>query len=90
MRRFPYMLAAFGIATALPISASVAGQDRSPTAEEKAKIEDILRQKGFASWKDIEADGKVWDVDDAVGSDGKTYDLELAMDSLQVTKQEVD
>ena len=51
--------------------------DRAPTDEERAQIEQMLRGEGFTRWDDIELDDGVWEVDDAVGSDGREYDLKL-------------
>ena len=51
--------------------------DRAPTAEERERIESVLRAEGFTRWDDIEWDDDRWEVDDAVGADGREYDLEL-------------
>lgn len=61
--------------------------DRMPTAEEKTKIEAALKAAGFSKWEEIEfeeGDREV-EVDDAVHSDGKTYDLELDPKTFAVT-----
>ena len=64
--------------------------DRKPTPEELAKIETVLRKEGFTRWKDIEFDDddKVWEVDDALGSDGREYYLNLDANSLAIVKRE--
>jgi hypothetical protein len=65
--------------------------DRAPTPEEQTRIEAALKSAGYSSWKKIELDdGKVWEIDDAVHSDGKTYDLELDPSSLAVIKKSLD
>ena len=52
--------------------------DRAPTAEERARIESILQSEGFTRWDEIEwDDDEHWEVDDAVGADGRQYDLKL-------------
>jgi hypothetical protein len=57
---------------------SVALADRSPTNEERTKIDNVLRAEGFTSWQKIalEDNGK-WEVDDAIGADGRQYDIKL-------------
>ena len=37
----------------------------------------MLRVEGFTRWDDIELDDGVWEVDDAIGADGREYDLKL-------------
>ena len=70
------MLAA-GLAAAL-FAAPALADDRSPTAEERARIEGVLAAEGFTRWDEIEWDNDGhWDVDDAVGPDGRQYDLKL-------------
>lgn len=59
-----------------PISGALA-DDRPPTPEEQAEIERVLRVEGFTRWDDIELDDGVWEVDDAIGADGREYDLKL-------------
>jgi hypothetical protein len=60
--------------------------DRAPTDEERAQIEQVLRGEGFTRWDDIELDDGVWEVDDAVGSDGREYDLKLNQ-QFQITER---
>ncbi|ESR26046.1 PepSY domain-containing protein [Lutibaculum baratangense] len=65
--------------------------DRDPTPEERTAVEDALRGHGFTSWDDIEFDDDgYWEVDDAVGADGKEYDLHLAPETFEILKQEED
>lgn len=55
--------------------------DRLPTQQEQVRIEEALRKAGFKSWKKIELDDdRHWEVDDAVLSDGRKYDLTLDRD----------
>ncbi|MGF7163616.1 hypothetical protein FHS85_005286 [Rhodoligotrophos appendicifer] len=71
-----YMLAAVvAVAfTAMPARAA----DRPPTADERSKIESVLKAEGFQRWDDIEWDDDgYWEVDDAVAQDGREYDLKL-------------
>lgn len=52
--------------------------DRDPTPEERTRIEAVLREEGFTRWEDIELEDEGhWEVDDAVGADGREYDLHL-------------
>src|SRR3546814_14676589 len=77
-----------------PLSAALA--DRAPTDEERSSIETALRAEGYTSWEEIEfddddddADDRVWEVDDARGSDGVEYDLKLGRD-YRIIKRERD
>ncbi|HEX2840498.1 PepSY domain-containing protein [Hyphomicrobium sp.] len=64
---------------------------RHPNADERTAIESALKAAGYASWGKIELDDKGhWDVDDAVGSDGKKYELDLAASDLKIIKKELD
>lgn len=65
--------------------------DRPPTLEERASIEAVLKAEGFTSWGKIELDdGRKWEVDDAIHSDGKEYDLELDMNTLAIIDRDED
>lgn len=67
---------------------AIAHADRAPTADERAKIEQVLRGQGFTTWKKIEFDdARVWELDDAVAADGKKYELDQ---SLAIIKREAD
>ncbi len=60
------------------LAPSVALADRSPTNEERTKIDNVLRAEGFTSWQKIELeDNGKWEVDDAIGADGRQYDIKL-------------
>ncbi len=80
------------LAAVLTAFASPAFADRDPTAEERTAIEARLKQEGYTRWEDIELedDGSVWEVDDAVWSDGREYDLHLAPVSLDIVKKDAD
>ncbi len=71
-----------------PVTAALA-EDRAPTPEERAQIEEVLRSEGFSQWDDIELDDGVWEVDDAIGSDGNEYDLKLNQ-QFQIIEREQD
>jgi Peptidase propeptide and YPEB domain len=60
--------------------------DRPPNAEERSRIETMLRNEGFTRWGHIELDedDDVWGVDDAYASDGRKYDLKLDPDTLAI------
>ena len=83
---FRWLLAlAFLAVMAVPTMA-----DRKPTAEERARIESVLREQGFTRWDEIEFDddATAWDVDDAVSADGRKYDLKLDPNNLSIIKRE--
>ncbi|MDP3895522.1 MAG: PepSY domain-containing protein [Mesorhizobium sp.] len=80
---------AFLLVAALSIPALA--DDRAPTADERARIEAVLKAEGFTGWGEIELDDdRVWEVDDARHSDGKKYDLELDRTTLAITDRDED
>ena len=87
MKFAAFAAAAITIALTTPALA-----DRDPTPEERTRIEAALTAEGFTRWEDIELedDGSVWEVDDAVGADGREYDLELHPDTLAILKRDAD
>jgi hypothetical protein len=81
------------VLAALAMSAAAASPslaDRAPTADERAKIEQMLRSEGFTSWDEIELDDDGWEVDDAKGSNGREYELKLDRDTLRIIKRDAD
>ena len=82
----------FATATTLAILTGPALADRDPTPEERTRIEAELKNLGFTSWEDIELedDGSVWEVDDAVDASGQEFDLELKVDTLEVLERDAD
>jgi hypothetical protein len=76
---------AFGL-----VAASDAFADRAPTPEERSRIESVLRAEGFQRWDDIELDDGVWEVDDAVGPDGREYDLKLDPNTFAIIERKPD
>ena len=63
--------------------------DRPPTPQERAQIEQVLRAEGFTRWEEIELDDGVWEVEDAIGPDGREYDLKLNQ-QFQITRRDPD
>ena len=76
--------------SAIVAAPTLAGDDRPPTAEERTKIEEVLKAEGFTAWKEIEFDDNRWEIDDATHTDGKVYDVELKADDLSVTSKKID
>ena len=64
--------------------------DRVPSPEERSRIETMLRNEGFTRWGNIELDDNddVWEIDDALASDGHRYDLRLHPDTLEIIARE--
>lgn len=88
--RFNRTALALGAAAMIAV-AGPALADREPTPEERTQIEEHLRSLGFTSWEEIEWDDDgYWEIDDAIHSDGREYELHLAPDTLEVVKQEAD
>jgi len=62
----------------LVLTPTFALADRAATADEWKKVENALRSEGFTQWGEVEfEDSGKWEVDDAVASDGRRYDLKL-------------
>ena len=80
---------ALGLST-LIASPALADDDRPPTAEERTKIEEVLKAEGFTAWKEIEFDDNRWEIDDATHSDGKVYDLYLSGKDMSVVFKTLD
>jgi len=72
------------------LSSGQALADRPPSAEERARIENMLRNEGFTDWGTIalDDDDDVWEIDDAHASDGHRYDLKLHPDTLAIIARE--
>ncbi|HVL71354.1 MAG TPA: PepSY domain-containing protein [Beijerinckiaceae bacterium] len=85
----PRLAGAVALACALAL-ATPALADRAPTPEERSRIESVLRAEGFSRWDDIELDDGVWEVDDAVGPDGREYDLKLDPNTLAILERKPD
>lgn len=82
---------AVALLVTVPLSGAALADDRAPTLEERAEIEAVLKAEGFTSWGEIELDdGKVWEVDDAIHSDGREYDLELDPQTYAITDRDPD
>jgi len=66
--------------------------DRKPTAQERARIESVLRQKGFTRWGDITFydDDQVWEVVEAIGPDGREQDLLVDPTTMAITEHQRD
>lgn len=81
-------------AAILASSAFIAGvafaDGRPPTAEETSAISAALTKAGFSKWGKIEFDDGKWEVDDAIGTDGKKYEVDLSASDLSVIKKEID
>lgn len=83
------VLAALFLAAMLATPAA-ADDDRPPTPEERTAIEAKLRAEGFVRWDDIELDNGLWEVDDAISSDGREFDLKLNPETLEIVQRELD
>ncbi|WP_142847211.1 PepSY domain-containing protein [Telmatospirillum sp. J64-1] len=65
-------------------------EDRPPTPEERAQIEEVLKTEGYTRWDSIELDDSgVWEVQDAIAADGQEYDLILDQ-QFRIIRQDPD
>jgi hypothetical protein len=69
---------------ALALTFGVAYADASA---DQAKVEAALKADGFTQWKSIVLDNKTWEVDDAINSAGKQFDLRVDADTLKITSR---
>jgi uncharacterized membrane protein YkoI len=70
------------------IVAFPAQADEEAAPEDRARIAEGLRAAGYESFEDVELDDGVWEVDDAVGSDGREYDLDLDPETLEIIRKD--
>jgi hypothetical protein len=69
---------------------ALASDDRVPTADELARITASLKAAGYTSWEEIEFDDGRWEVDDAIGADGREYDLKLDPATFEIVSTRLD
>jgi len=74
----------------LVLTPTFALADRAATADEWKKVENALRSEGLTQWGEVEfEDSGKWEVDDAVASDGRRYDLKLDQ-SFKIIERKLD
>ncbi|MFA7307670.1 MAG: PepSY domain-containing protein [Hyphomicrobium sp.] len=84
-------ITASAILASTALFADVAFADgRPPTTEETTAVTAALTKAGFTKWGKVKFDDGKWEVDNAVGADGKTYDVDLSATDMSVIKQEID
>lgn len=66
----------------LGLSTLVAHADSSA---DRAKVEAALKADGYTQWKSIVLDKGTWEVDDAINTDGKQFDLRIDAATLKIT-----
>ncbi len=91
--RFLFVVAILQATTSLACAQQQRTEQDAPTPAEQARIETVLRERGFVRWKEIERedDGRTWEVDDAYTADGRRFDLRLSADSLrEISRQAED
>lgn len=86
MRLAPCLAA---LAFALAVSPAAYADTQLP-ADQKPKVEAMLRQEGFTKWSEIELDDGMIEVDDAIDSAGKKVDLKLDPNTLAIVKRKND
>lgn len=47
------------------------------------KLEAALKQQGYTTWKNIALDKGIWEVDDAINTAGKQFDLRIDAATLK-------
>jgi hypothetical protein len=86
IRRTLPLLAALALASSAAVAAA---DDRPPTPEERAQIEEVLRGEGFVRWDEIEWDDDgYWEVDDAIDGEGREWDLKLDASFAVIEREE--
>ncbi|WP_018261452.1 PepSY domain-containing protein [Methylobacterium sp. WSM2598] len=74
---------------AVPFIAAAAADTPVPP-EQAAKVEALLRQQGFTTWKEIELDDGMIEVEDAVDASGKKFDLKLDPVTLEIRSRKAE
>jgi hypothetical protein len=76
----------YGIfAIILAFSAGFAYADQAAPGQDK--VEAALKAQGFTHWKSVTLDNGTWEVDDAINSAGKQFDLRVEATTLKTTSQ---
>lgn len=57
---------------------AAADTERPTTPEEARQIDQSLRREGFVRWGEVTFEHGRFEVDDAVHTDGQTYDVKLS------------
>jgi peptidase YpeB-like protein len=52
---------------------------------DQAKVEEALKAQGYTKWKNIVLDNGTWEVDDAINTTGKQFDLRIDANTLKIT-----
>jgi Peptidase propeptide and YPEB domain len=52
---------------------------------DQAKVEEALKAQGYTKWKSIVLDNGTWEVDDAINTTGKQFDLRIDANTLKIT-----
>ncbi|MHB2209618.1 PepSY domain-containing protein [Methylobacterium sp. CM6257] len=86
MRLAPPLLA---LALVAGLGAAARADEKLPP-DQQAKVEAMLKQEGFAKWKEIELDDGMIEVDDAVDASGKQFDLKLDPKTMAIVKRKAE
>lgn len=77
------------LALALAGAPVLASADPAPTVAQRAAVERALQAQGFVEWEHLELDdGRIWEVEGAVGLDGHKYDLKVSAITLDVVERD--
>lgn len=52
--------------------------ERPASPEERRQIEQVLRSEGYTAWGELALRSGAWQVEDAVGKEGRKYDLRVS------------
>jgi hypothetical protein len=52
---------------------------------DQAKVEEALKAQGYTKWKSIVLDNGTREVDDAINTTGKQFDLRIDANTLKIT-----
>lgn len=92
-RRLAALLAAPLLALGLAVASAAPAEARDATAEERARVEAVLRAAGYTSWDDIEfkEDRGVFEVDDAQKeSGGPEFDVVIEAATMRIASERRD
>ncbi len=71
-------LAILGLSTVVAYADTSAGQ---------SKVEATLKAQGFTHWKSLVLDKGTWEVDDAINTAGKQFDLRIDAATQKITSK---
>lgn len=61
------------------------GAALADSSADQPKVESFLKAQGYTTWKSLVLDKGTWEVDDAINTAGKQFDLRIDAATLKIT-----